>query len=768
MYSQLSNRYRNLGIIVVVVLAISVTVAHAEIPGKISYQGWLTDDTGTPLDGAYLVKFTIYGSEDGTDSLWSSGFQTVQVDEGLFSYRLGSNVTITNDLFTGSVRYLGITVDPDPEIEPRTQFLAVPYAYHALRADSTDWNGLTNVPAGFADGIDDVGEGGKWTVTDSVIHTNNWWGIARGGAGNVLYGDGAHTMVNLGVACTTGADGYNRQYATAGGGYLNSASGQYATVGGGGWNSASDGAATVGGGGENSASSDAATVGGGGQNSASSVAATVGGGLDNSASGEYATVAGGAENSASGESATVCGGRKNVNAGDYSTIPGGYADTIEASADYSYLFGIGSSLTEDSTFMVDMPHIRFGNEASGYEFPTSDGTTDQVLATDGSGQLSWATHSTTWMVTDSVLYTSNNWGIARGGADNALYGNRAHTMVNLGVACTTGADGYNYQYATAGGGYMNSVSDDGVTVGGGVQNSASGYFATVGGGYQNSTSSPCATVGGGEQNSASRYCATVGGGEGNSASEYFATVGGGAENSASGEFATVGGGAANSASSEGATVGGGQQNSASSYYATVPGGYDNTAGGRYSFAAGRRAKADSTGAFVWADSINTDFSSSAVNGFHVRASGGVYMYTSSDLSTGVYLASGSGTWASVSDSTLKRNIREVDYRDMVDKVMALPISRWSYKTQDESIEHVGPMAQDFHRLFGLGEDDKHLTALDLAGVSLAAIKDLNEINQEQQTQLESQADEIAALRDEVRRLTVLVDGKAGSEHVSSE
>jgi hypothetical protein len=336
-----------------------------------------------------------------------------------------------------------------------------------------------------------------------VLYTNNYWGIARGGAGNVLYGDAVHTMVNLGVACTTGADGYNHQYATAGGGYLNSTSGDYATVGGGGYNSASDDAATVGGGGENSASGQAATVGGGGQNSASGLFAsvaggglnsasgqftTVGGGTENSASGYFATVGGGGENSASGESATVGGGYDNVNAGDFSTIPGGYADTIEASADYSYLFGIGSSLTEDSTFMVDMPHIRFGNEASGFEFPTSDGTADQLLATDGLGQLNWTTLSSKWMVTDSVLYTNNYWGIARGGAGNALYGIFTHTMVNLGVACTTGADGYNHDYATVGGGYRNSASDEAATVGGGVQNSASKFAATVGGGVQNSVS----------------------------------------------------------------------------------------------------------------------------------------------------------------------------------------------------------------------------------------------------------------------------------------
>ncbi|UCC81194.1 MAG: tail fiber domain-containing protein [Candidatus Zixiibacteriota bacterium] len=595
----------------------------------------LTDDMGTPLNGEYQIRFNIYGSETGTDSLWSSGYQTVQVDEGLFIYRLGSNVPIPDDLFAGSaIRYLGITVDPDPEIEPRTRFLAVPYAYHALRADTADWNGLTNVPAGFADGIDDVGEGSKWTVTDSVLYTNNFWGIARGGAGNVLYGDSAYTMVNLGVICTTGTAGSNYGYVTISGGRENTASDSYAAVGGG-YN--------------NSADSAGATVGGGSGNIASGYIATVSGGEINTASGEHSAVSGGRGNTASGGSATIGGGRYNTANGIQATIGGGRENTASNS------------------------------------------------------------------------------------------------------------------YATVGGGWSNTASGYASTVAGGEDNSASYLYATVGGGYNNSADSAYATVGGGRRNTASGPSATIGGGRYNTASAYVAAVGGGYSNSADSAGATVGGGSGNIASGFTSTVAGGNYNIASGTAATVPGGQYNMASGHYSFAAGRRAKADSAGSYVWADITDADFTSSAVNGFHVRASGGVYMYTSSDLSTGAYLSSGSGTWSSVCDRTLKRNIREVDYRDMIEKVVTLPISQWSYKTQDESIEHVGPMAQDFHRLFGLGEDDKHLTSLDLAGISLAAIKGLYEMNQQQKAQLDRQAEEISSLKEDLLRLTLMVEGKADIE-----
>ncbi|HSU55625.1 MAG TPA: tail fiber domain-containing protein, partial [Candidatus Dormibacteraeota bacterium] len=57
-------------------------------------------------------------------------------------------------------------------------------------------------------------------------------------------------------------------------------------------------------------------------------------------------------------------------------------------------------------------------------------------------------------------------------------------------------------------------------------------------------------------------------------------------------------------------------------YATIPGGRENAATS-YAFAAGRRAKANHTGAFVWADSTDADFASTGNNQFLIRAAGGV-------------------------------------------------------------------------------------------------------------------------------------------------
>ena len=83
-----------------------------------------------------------------------------------------------------------------------------------------------------------------------------------------------------------------------------------------------------------------------------------------------------------------------------------------------------------------------------------------------------------------------------------------------------------------------------------------------------------------------------------------------------------------------------------------------------------------------------------------------------------------GTLVSTSDRNAKENFRPVDAREVLEKVAALPITRWNYK-QDQPTPHVGPMAQDFHAAFNLGSDDKHISVVDEGGVALAAIQGLN-------------------------------------------
>jgi Chaperone of endosialidase len=81
----------------------------------------------------------------------------------------------------------------------------------------------------------------------------------------------------------------------------------------------------------------------------------------------------------------------------------------------------------------------------------------------------------------------------------------------------------------------------------------------------------------------------------------------------------------------------------------------------------------------------------------------------------------------VSDRNAKTNFSSINSLEVLNKVVQLPVSRWNYKSDDSSLKHVGPMAQDFHAAFGLnGKDDTHVSAVDMQGVAFAAIQGLNQ------------------------------------------
>jgi len=271
---------------------------------------------------------------------------------------------------------------------------------------------------------------------------------------------------------------------------------------------------------------------------------------------------------------------------------------------------------------------------------------------------------------------------------------------------------------------------------------AGGYNGTITGGSNGSF------IGGGESNDLNvtgvgNGFAAIGAGQYNVVNGSMAFIGAGQYNVVAGANGFVGGGQANKVPGAWGVVGGGYGNQAAEI-ATVPGGKYNLATGEGSFAAGIGSTAGYAGDFVWSDFASgaTALKGTAANQFLARASGGVTFYSSANLKSGVKLAAGSGTWASLSDRNAKSAIVPVSDDDILAKVSTLPISEWSYTTE-RGVRHVGPMAQDFYAAFNVGEDDRHITSIDEDGVALAAIKALH-------AEVMKKAEALDALHREVR------------------
>ena len=107
-----------------------------------------------------------------------------------------------------------------------------------------------------------------------------------------------------------------------------------------------------------------------------------------------------------------------------------------------------------------------------------------------------------------------------------------------------------------------------------------------------------------------------------------------------------------------------------------------------------------------------------------------------------------------SDRNKKANFATVSPREVLGRVVALPIETWNYLSQGPSVRHIGPMAQDFHQAFGVGEDDTHINMVDANGVALAAIQGLYQLVQEQELQLTVLEARLVALEARERELTL--------------
>jgi hypothetical protein len=352
------------------------------------------------------------------------------------------------------------------------------------------------------------------------------------------------------------------------------------------------------------------TVGGGGSasspNGVTGIAGTIGGGVGNTVQGDFGTVGAGYSNQVTGASATIAGGSVNQATAEATTVGG----------------GLNNAVTSRLSVVAGGANNTVGGEGSAV----------------GGGAGNW-----------NLGHYSTIAGGNANGISNAYYAAIGGGYANL----VTGG------YGTVAGGDINVAGGGASTVGGGVQNWARAEYSTVVGGQENIADGRAAFVGGGYVNRAWADFSVVAGGGGypwggnnafgpwdavvggyaNIASNLNSFIGGGANNLAFGNYSTISGGRDNETTGNDSVIGGGASNRVSGNYSTIAGGRNNTAVGLASFAAGTGAKALHPTTFVWNDTLDADFSSTASGQFLVHAKGGVGVNVSNPVQEGVSISS---------------------------------------------------------------------------------------------------------------------------------
>jgi hypothetical protein len=404
------NHLRNSILAAGLLLALMAGLAAAQTPQAtplgtdFTYQGQLKQD-GNPMDGTCDFRFSLWDApSDGNPIGSTQSPPPVGVADGTFTVQLDFG----SDAFRGDGRWLEIGVCcPSPcapgytPLSPRQELTASPYALYSA---ATPWTGLSGVPAGFADGVDDntiysAGAGLMMTSTTTFAVDTTY--IQRRVSGSCAAGSAIRVVTQNGQVTCQPVDA-NAWLLTGNAGtnpatnYLGTSddaaleikvNGQRAVrvephaaspnlIGGYSRNWVADdvAGATIGGGGvgndENWVSDWCGTVGGGEMNWAGNNAgdvwdgawATVGGGVANWAFGEKSTVGGGLNNTAGGGGSTVGGGAGNRAGGVLATVPGGEWNTAEGA--HSFAAGWWAYAGHDGSFVwADSQGSQFGSSA---------------------------------------------------------------------------------------------------------------------------------------------------------------------------------------------------------------------------------------------------------------------------------------------------------------------------------------------------------------------------------------------------------------------
>jgi hypothetical protein len=147
-------------IIAALILVASATMAQAQMPRTISYQGVLADNLGNFVpDGSYTLLVSLHDALTGGSKLFTETHQATVV-RGVFNVIIGSVTSLPASIRFDRAYFLEVSVNGN-SLSPRTALTAVPYAMRASAADLAE--GLTPTATGAVRSIN--GGSGNLTLT---------------------------------------------------------------------------------------------------------------------------------------------------------------------------------------------------------------------------------------------------------------------------------------------------------------------------------------------------------------------------------------------------------------------------------------------------------------------------------------------------------------------------------------------------------------------------------------------------------------------------
>ncbi len=120
---------------IAILLIFFPTFLFAGTRDTLVYQGLVVDLDGNALNGDFTVRFRLYETESGDEMVWEES-QGLLFEDGMFVANLGEVTPFPTDLFAHGSLYLGIRIEDDSEMTPRTPLHSVAWSQWAAIAET--------------------------------------------------------------------------------------------------------------------------------------------------------------------------------------------------------------------------------------------------------------------------------------------------------------------------------------------------------------------------------------------------------------------------------------------------------------------------------------------------------------------------------------------------------------------------------------------------------------------------------------------------------
>jgi hypothetical protein len=183
-------------IVFVAVLSLGIVVYGVSGTTKLTYSGYVTDASGTPLNGVFSMDFNLYDVVSGGTALGTHS-SSVSIADGYFSEEL----SFSSSFFDGRDLWLGVTVNPDlSEMTPRIKLTETPYAtslkFKVTDSEMADGAALAEIldDDGAESGLDADLLDGQDSTDFMSSDTDNWVDITGDTMTGKLDVDGGSTV----------------------------------------------------------------------------------------------------------------------------------------------------------------------------------------------------------------------------------------------------------------------------------------------------------------------------------------------------------------------------------------------------------------------------------------------------------------------------------------------------------------------------------------------------------------------------------------------